>query len=66
LEIHQKITHKPGQVRCPKCRSLDIVPSMPRGVVDIFMEAQRRVPRHCRKCGKRFYTQKKDGSELPS
>jgi len=34
---------------------MDIVPSMPRGVSDLFMEGLGKVPRHCRSCGKRFY-----------
>ena len=28
---------------------------MPRGIKDDIMYGMGRVPRHCRKCGKRFY-----------
>jgi hypothetical protein len=55
LEIPQRIEIKPGDVRCPRCRRADIVPSMPRGIADLFMEGLGRVPQHCRSCGKRFY-----------
>jgi hypothetical protein len=34
---------------------MDIVPSMPRGISDLFMESLGKVPQHCRSCGKRFY-----------
>ena len=34
---------------------MDIAPSMPRGISDLFMEGLGKVPRHCRSCGKRFY-----------
>jgi DNA-directed RNA polymerase subunit RPC12/RpoP len=55
LEIHKPIDIKPGEVRCPRCRARDIVPSKPRGLKDDFMQGMGRIPRHCRSCGKRFY-----------
>lgn len=55
LEAGQSIEAKPRELRCPRCRALDIVPSMQRGFVDDIMFGMGRVPRHCRSCGKRFY-----------
>ena len=55
MEINQPIDAKPGEIRCPRCRRRDIVPSLPRGVIDMFMHGMGKVPRHCRSCGKRFY-----------
>jgi hypothetical protein len=46
---------QPGELRCPRCFGKDIVPSMPRGVLDWLMHRTGRIPRHCRFCGKRFY-----------
>jgi hypothetical protein len=55
LEIEQHLEIKPGELRCPRCLRLDVVPSRPRGIADMFMEGLGKVPRHCRSCGKRFY-----------
>jgi DNA-directed RNA polymerase subunit RPC12/RpoP len=55
LEIYQPIDIKPGELRCPRCRGRDIVPSLPRGFKDAFMYQFSRIPRHCRSCGRRFY-----------
>jgi hypothetical protein len=55
LEIRQSIDVKPGEIRCPRCRGHDIVPSLPRGIRDDIMFGMGRVPRHCRSCGRRFY-----------
>jgi hypothetical protein len=55
LEIEQHLDIKPGDLRCPRCLRLDVVPSRPRGIADMFMEGLGKVPRHCRSCGKRFY-----------
>jgi hypothetical protein len=55
LEIHQHFEIKPGEIRCPRCRRSDIVPSLPRGILDDLMSGMGRIPRHCRSCGKRFY-----------
>jgi transcriptional regulator NrdR family protein len=46
---------KPGELRCPRCFKRDIVPSLPRGIMDAVMKMFHRIPRHCRACGKRFY-----------
>ena len=35
--------------------SRDLAPSMPTGLFDSLMRRIGRIPRHCRKCGKRFY-----------
>jgi hypothetical protein len=55
LEIRKKLEVKPGEVRCPRCFSRDLAPSKPRGLRDRMMLWFKRVPRHCRFCGKRFY-----------
>jgi hypothetical protein len=55
LEIRKPTESRPEELRCPRCRGRDIVPSMPRGIVDMFMEGLGKVPRHCRSCAKRFY-----------
>jgi hypothetical protein len=55
LEIQEPFEIKPGQVRCPRCFSRDLALSKPRGLFDAIMERFKRVPRHCRGCGKRFY-----------
>jgi transcriptional regulator NrdR family protein len=55
LEVTSKMDVKPGELRCPRCFKQDIAPSLPRGVVDAIMKMSRRVPRHCRACGNRFY-----------
>jgi len=46
---------QPGDVRCPRCFGKDLVPSLPRGVLDALMKKMGKVPRHCRSCGNRFY-----------
>ena len=46
---------QPGELRCPRCFGKDIVPSLQRGWLDAVMSNLRRIPRHCRFCGKRFY-----------
>jgi hypothetical protein len=46
---------KPGELRCPRCFKRDIVPSLPRGILDSLMKMRHRIPRHCRACGNRFY-----------
>jgi hypothetical protein len=63
LEIPQRIEIKP--VRCPRCRRADIVPSMPRGIADLFMESLGKVPQHCRSCGKRFYVDAARAQAVP-
>jgi hypothetical protein len=55
LRVNRAIHIKPGDVRCPRCFTLDIVPSLPRGPMDRFMRLFHRIPRHCRMCGNRFY-----------
>jgi hypothetical protein len=46
---------RPGDLRCPRCLSLDVVASLSRGLLDRLMEKSGRIPRHCRVCGRRFY-----------
>ena len=46
---------RPGELRCPRCFSRDIVLSKPRGLWDAMMRRAGRLPRHCRSCGKRFH-----------
>jgi transcriptional regulator NrdR family protein len=55
LEVNRHIEIRPGDLRCPRCFALDIVPSLPRGLVDAIMRRFHRLPRHCRACGRRFY-----------
>ena len=55
LEVSTKIDIKPGELRCPRCFSKDVVDSAPRGFRDEFMAAWSRTPKHCRACGRRFY-----------
>jgi ribosomal protein S27E len=55
LVVNKPLYFKPGDVRCPSCFHLDIVPSMPRGWIDALMGRFGKIPRHCRSCGKRFY-----------
>jgi len=55
LQVNRPIQIKPGELRCPRCFALDIVPSMPRGFYDALMRRFHRIPRHCRACGRRFY-----------
>jgi hypothetical protein len=56
LEVQEEIIIKPGELRCGRCLSKDLVPSMPRGILDQVMRACfNRIPRHCRACGRRFY-----------
>lgn len=56
MEICQPGEVKPGELCCPRCHGRDIVNSMSRGIKDDIMFGKGRVPRHCRGCGKRFYT----------
>ena len=55
LVVREKIEFKPGELRCPRCLSKDLAPSLPRGLRDTLMRAFHRVPRHCRVCERRFY-----------
>jgi len=55
LKVNRHIQIKPGELRCPRCFALDIVPSRPRGATDWLMRLFHRFPRHCRACGRRFY-----------
>jgi len=55
LAIEPPTEKKAEELRCPRCRRRDIVPSLPRGITDMFMEGLGKIPRHCRSCGKRFY-----------
>jgi hypothetical protein len=55
LEVNQPIEIKPGDLRCPRCISKDLAPSLPHGWLDALMQAWGRIPKHCRACGKRFY-----------
>jgi transcription elongation factor Elf1 len=41
--------------RCPRCNNTDVVPSLPRHFWDELMRGFGRVPKHCRRCDKRFY-----------
>jgi hypothetical protein len=54
LKVNTPMDIRPGELRCPRCKSRDVVPSMPRGLWDDIMIGAGRIPRHCRKCGKRF------------
>jgi hypothetical protein len=65
LEIRKPLEVKPGEVRCPRCFSRDLAPSKPRGLLDPMMLWFKRVPRHCRCCGKRFYIVGKPTSVPP-
>jgi len=58
LRVNTPIDIRPGELRCPRCMSRDIVPSMPRGIWDDIMSGAGRLPRHCRYCGKRFYAKR--------
>jgi predicted Zn-ribbon and HTH transcriptional regulator len=49
------IDTQPGVLRCPRCFAKDIVPSMPRNVLDRALMKLGLIPRHCRACGKRFH-----------
>jgi hypothetical protein len=55
LKVNTPMDIRPGELRCPRCMSRDIVPSMPRGLWDDVMRGAGRIPRHCRNCGKRFH-----------
>jgi hypothetical protein len=55
LKVNTPMDIRPGELRCPRCMSRDIVPSMPRGLWDDIMRGASRLPRHCRYCGKRFH-----------
>lgn len=65
VQVHRKIDIKPGEIRCPRCFGTDLVPSLPRGIMDALMLHFRRVPRHCRFCEKRFYVHEDDLSKIP-
>jgi hypothetical protein len=59
LETRRNIEIESGELRCPRCLARDIVPSKPRGIIDDFMIfGLGLVPRHCRRCEKRFYVGK--------
>jgi cytochrome c-type biogenesis protein CcmH/NrfF len=49
---------EPEKLRCPRCQSKDIAPSMPRGAGDDIQAFLGREPRHCRACGRRFHVRK--------
>jgi hypothetical protein len=51
----EPIDSKTEEIRCPRCKRNDIVPSKPRGILDDIMFGMGKTPRHCRSCGKRFY-----------
>lgn len=36
---------------------------MPRGFIDAFMRGLRRIPKHCRACGKRFYARERKAAK---
>jgi hypothetical protein len=55
LTINTPIDFRPGELRCPRCKSKDLAASMPRGMWDSIMQGAGRIPRHCRSCGKRFH-----------
>jgi hypothetical protein len=55
LRVNSTIEIKPGELRCPRCMSRDVAPSMPRGLWDDIMLGAGRIPRHCRFCGRRFH-----------
>jgi len=55
MEVDIPIEIKPGQMRCPRCFSRDVVESQRQGVLDSLMHRLGREPLHCRFCGKRFY-----------
>jgi len=55
LRVDTPLDIRPGELRCPRCMSRDVVPSMPRGLWDEIMRGAGRIPRHCRYCGKRFH-----------
>jgi DNA-directed RNA polymerase subunit RPC12/RpoP len=55
LRVNSTIAIKPGELRCPRCMSRDVAPSMPRGLWDDIMLGAGRIPRHCRYCGRRFH-----------
>jgi len=63
LVVKQRIEVKPGESRCPGCLSKDLAPSMPRGFIDALMRGLRRVPKHCRACGKRFYARERKAAK---
>ena len=63
VEVHDTIEIKPGELRCPRCFSRDIVPSLPRGLLDSLMGSWGRIPKHCRACGRRFYIDQGDVPE---
>jgi len=44
---------------------MDVVPSLPRNFWDELMRSFRRIPKHCRACGKRFYIRDRTYIESP-
>jgi hypothetical protein len=60
LKVNKPLDIKPGELRCPHCYGKDIVPSLPRGLWDALLSALKRVPRHCRFCGRRFHPKIED------
>jgi hypothetical protein len=67
--VNKPIKVLPGELRCPRCFGKDIVPSMPRGLLDVLMGILGKIPRHCRFCENRFYVYPgelpQDGVNLP-
>jgi transcription elongation factor Elf1 len=63
LEVYEPIQFKAGELRCPRCLSKDLVPSLPRGLLDAVMRGMHRIPRHCKACGKRFYVRIRKAAE---
>ena len=62
--MNRNVQSKPGEIRCPRCWGSDLVPSLPRGLLDLLMEQFERIPRHCRACGKRFYVRENDLAKI--
>lgn len=60
LLVREQIVVKPGEIRCPRCKSKDVVSSGRAGLFDALMEGFGRVPRHCRACGRRFYVSQRN------
>jgi phage FluMu protein Com len=60
LEISHIPEIKAGEIRCPRCYGIDVVPSRQRGVQDAVMRWMGREPRRCRFCEKRFFAQTAD------
>jgi hypothetical protein len=51
-------------LRCPRCFSKDIAPSISSGWIDDMMWHFGRIPRQCRYCGKRFYVREPEGKDV--